>query len=84
MSYKACSISKAKQLAINKHVDDSKKAKKAGERIFSYWATIKLPRDSGNTITNRNCHIIMDQYTGYKELEFYSTKSSFWNQCEKI
>ena len=28
---KACSVGKAKQLAINKHVDDSKKAMRAGK-----------------------------------------------------
>ena len=34
MPCQACSVVKAKQLAINKNVDDSIKATSAGERIF--------------------------------------------------
>ena len=60
---------------VNKPVDNSKKVTRAGKRIFSDLATIKVPQDSGITITNRNWHIVVDQYMGYKESEFYSTKS---------
>ena len=63
----ACSVSKAKQLAINKNMDNSKKATRAGKRIFSDLATIKVPQGSGTTTTNKNWHIVVDQYTGYKE-----------------
>ena len=70
---------------IKKHVDDSKKTMRAGERIFSDLATIKAPQDSGITITNKNWHIVVDQYTGYKELEFYCTKSDFVEpMCKKF
>ena len=58
-------------------MDDSKTATRAGKRLFSDLTTIKAPPDSDITTTNRNWHIVVDQYTGYKELEFYSTKSDF-------
>ena len=64
---KACSVRKAKQLAINKHMDVSKKSTRAGKRIFLDLATMKAPQDSGIIITNKNWHIVVDQYTGYKE-----------------
>ena len=54
MPCKTCSIRKARQLVVNKHVDNSKKATKAGERIFSDSTTFKVPQDSGITITNKN------------------------------
>ena len=54
MSCKACSMGKAKQLAINEHVDNGKKTTRAGERIFSDVVTIEAPQDSDTTITNRN------------------------------
>ena len=41
---------------------------------------IEAPQDSGITITNKKWQIVVDQYTGYKELEFYCTKSDLWNQ----
>ena len=63
MPCKACSVGKAMQLAISKHVDDRKTAMRAGERIFSDLVTIKAPQDSGITITSENLHIIVDQYT---------------------
>ena len=66
MLCKAFSIGKARQLAMNKHVDDSKKATRAGESIFSDLATIKVPHDNGIHIPYRKGH-----------LEFYSTKSDF-------
>ena len=77
MPCKACSVRKAGQLAINKQVDNSKKTTRAGKRIFSDLVTIKAPQDSSFTITNSNWHIVVDQYTGYKEFAFYSTKSDF-------
>ena len=77
MPCKACSVRKAKQLAINKDVGKSNKATRAGERIFSDLATIMTLQDSSIGITNRNWHMVVDQYTGYKESEFYCTKSSF-------
>ena len=84
MPCKACSIGKARQLGVNKHVDNSK-ATRASKRIFSDLAIIKASQDSGITITNRNWHIVMDQYTGYKESEFYSTKSDFVEpMCKKF
>ena len=44
-----------------------------------------MPQDSGITITNRNWHIVVDQYTGYKESELYSTKSDFLElTCKKF
>ena len=52
---------------VNKYVDNSKKATRAGKKIFSDLAMIKAPQDSGITITNRNWHIVVNQYTGYKE-----------------
>ena len=69
MPCKAYSIRKMRQLVVNKHVDDSKKATRAGKRKFSNFATIKAPQDSGITITNRNWHIVVNQYMGYKEME---------------
>ena len=69
MSCEACAIGKTRQLAVNKHVDDSKKATRAGEIIFSDLATIKVTQDSGITITNRNWHTVVDQYTGYNEFK---------------
>ena len=74
---KACSVGKAKQLVINKHVDDSKKATKVSKRILSDLAMIEMSQDNGVTITNKKLHIVVDQYTGYKESEFYCTKSDF-------
>ena len=62
MLYKACSVRKAKQLAINKHMDNRKKAMRAGKKICSDLATIKA--------INRNWNIFKDQYTRYKELHF--------------
>ena len=47
---------------------------RASKRIFSDLATIKAPQDSGITIINRNWHIVVCQYMGYKELAFYSGK----------
>ena len=85
MPCKAYSIGKARQLAVNKHVDGSKKAKSAGERIFLDLMTIKAQQESGITITNRNWHIVVDQYMRYKELEFYNTKSDFVEPtCKKF
>ena len=43
MPCKACSIGKLRQLVVNKPVDNSKKAMRAGERIFSNLAMIKAP-----------------------------------------
>ena len=72
-------------MAINKHVDDSKKVTRAEERIFSDLATIKAPQDSSITVANKNWHIVVDQYTGYKESEFYGTKSDFMEStCNKF
>ena len=34
MPCKACSVRKVRQLAINKHMDNRKKATRAGKRIF--------------------------------------------------
>ena len=48
----------------NKHVDDSKKAVRAGKRIFSDLMTNKTPQDSNITMTNR---IHVDQFIGYKK-----------------
>ena len=70
---------------INKHMDDSKKAARAGKRIFSDLTTIKAPQDSGITIINKNWHIVADQYMGYKELEYYCIKSDFVEPtCKKF
>ena len=57
---KACSVRKAKQLSINKHVDDSKKATRAGKRTLSDLAISKALQDMGITITNKNWHIVVD------------------------
>ena len=60
MPCKACLVEKSKQLAINKNVDDSKIATRAGKRIFSHLATIKALQ--GSIIgTNKNWHILVDQ-----------------------
>ena len=40
MPCKGCSIRKARQLAVNKHVNNRKKATRASKRIFSDLATI--------------------------------------------
>ena len=70
---------------INKHVNNSKKATGAGKRTFSDLAMIKVSQDSGITITNKNWHIVVDQYTGYKESELYGTKSDFVEPtCKKF
>ena len=85
MPFEACSIVTVKQLVFNKHMDDSKKATKAGKRIFSDLATIKASWDSGITITNKNWHIIVDQHTGYNELECYCNMSDFVKPtCKKF
>ena len=82
---KACSVRKEGWLGINKHVYEIKKVTRAGKRIFSVLATIKEPQDSGITITNRNWQIVVDQYTAYKESQFYSTKSDFVEpMCKKF
>ena len=58
---------------------------RAVKRIFSDLATIKTPQDSGITITNKHWHIVVDQYTGNKEVECYSTKSDFVEpMCKKF
>ena len=64
MPCKACSVGTARQLVINKYVDDSKKATKAGKRIILDLTMIKAPQDSDITITNRNWHIVVDKHTG--------------------
>ena len=51
ISCKACSVRKAKKLAINKHVDDSKKATRAGRRKFSYLGMMKASQEVGITVT---------------------------------
>ena len=85
MTCQACLIGKAKQLAINEHVDDGNKVTRAEERIFSDLATIKAPQDGSITITNVNLQIVVDQYTGYKESEFYHTNSEFVEPtCKKF
>ena len=85
MPCEACSVGKARQLVINKHLDDSKKAMRAGKRIFLALAMIKSPQDSGITITNKNWHIIVGQYTGYEESECYSIMSDFMEPtCKKF
>ena len=72
-------------MTINKHVEDIKKVTRAGERIFSDLATLKALQDSSITVTNKNGHVIVGKYTGYKELEFYSTKSDFVEpMCKKF
>ena len=82
---KACSVGKVEQFTINKHMKDSKKATRAGKRIFSDLVIIKAPQDSDITINNKNWHIVVDQYTGYKESEFYCTKSAFVElMCKKF
>ena len=46
---------------------------------------IKASQDRGITITNRNWCIVVDQYNGYEELEFYSTKCDFVEpMCKKF
>ena len=80
MPCKTQSIGKARPLVVNKHVDNHKKATRASERIFSDSATIKAPQDSGMTITNRNWHIIVDQYDGYKELDSTVPRVTLWNK----
>ena len=66
-------------------MDDSKKARRAGKRIFSDMVMIKTPQDSGITITNKNGHIVVDVYTGYNELELYSNKNDFMEPtCKKF
>ena len=76
MLCKACSVRKTRQFEINKHVDNSKKATRAGKILFLDLPMIKATQDSG-IITNKNWHIVVDQYRGYKKSEFYSTKSDF-------
>ena len=72
-------------MVINKHVDYSKKVTRAGERMFSDLVTIEAPQDSGIAVTNKNWHIMVDKYIGYKESEFYSTKSDFVkSMCKKF
>ena len=73
----SCSIGNAKQYAINKHVNNNKKAMRTGERIFSDLVTIKTPQESSITITKKNWHIVMDQDTGYKESQFHCINSDF-------
>ena len=58
---KACSVGKAKQSVINKLEDDSKKATRAGQKIFSDLAMIKAPQDSGIAIAYKNWIIVVDQ-----------------------
>ena len=41
---------------------------------------IKAPQDSGITITNKNWHIVVDQYTGYKKSEFFVPRVALWNR----
>ena len=77
MLFKAYSVGKLRQLVINKHMNDSKKVMRAGKRIFLDLETIKVPQDSEITITRRKWHIVVNQYTVYKELEFNSTKGVF-------
>ena len=72
MPCKACSIGKAQQLAIDKHVDNSKKATK-------YLGTIKALQDSGVKTINRNWHIVMNQHTGYKAVP----RVTLWNQSAR-
>ena len=48
-------------------------------------ATINASQDSSIAIANRNWHIVVESYTGYKDLEFYCTKSDFVEQlCKKF
>ena len=61
---KGCLVRKAKQLVIKKHLDNNKKATRAGKRIFLDLVMIKVPQESGITITNKNWHIVLDHYTG--------------------
>ena len=85
MPCKACSVGKGRQLAINKYMDDSKKTKRCGKRMFSDLVAMKAPQDSDITIINKNWHNIVDQYAGYKDLEFYSTKKDFMeSMCKKL
>ena len=77
MSCKACSVKKAKRLATNKHVNNNKKVTRASKRILSDLEMIKAPQDSGITITDKNWHIVVDHYMGYKQSELYGTKSNF-------
>ena len=77
------SIEKAKQLVINKHVDDCKKDMRAGKRMFSDLAMIKAPEHWNHC--HQNWHIVVDQYTGYKESYFYCIKSDFVDpMCKNI
>ena len=73
MPFKACSVRKSKQLANNKHMDDSKKATRAD------LVTIKSPQDSGITIINRNWHIVVDQYAGCRESDFILQRVTLWS-----
>ena len=76
MLCKACSIGKAKQLAINKHVDDSKKVTRSWERMSQgrqhKIAVLLQPIKIGT----------FWWYTEYQELQYYHTKSYFVNMEE--
>ena len=43
LSCKACPVRKAKQLAINEHVENRQKATRAGEKICSDLVATKAP-----------------------------------------
>ena len=46
---------------------------------------IESPHNSGVTTANKNWHIVVDHYMGYKESEFYYTKSEFAEpMCKKF
>ena len=50
---------------------------RADKEMFSDLATIKAIQESGIAITKKNCHIVVDQYMGYKELQFHGAKIDF-------
>ena len=62
-----------------------KKTTRAGKRMFWDLATIKALQDSSIIVTDKNGHIMVDQYIWYKESEFNSTQSDFVEPaCKKF
>ena len=80
MPCKACLFWKVRQLAINKHVENSKKTTRACKRIFLDLVMIEAPQGSGITVTGTLLWISTE---GTRSWSFIVPRVTSWNQYAK-
>ena len=69
----ACGVAKAQQKSVKK-ASTHEKATRIHERVYLDISTIKPPRDLKGKVTKQNWRLIVDERTGIKYSDFFSTK----------